>query len=195
MAHASGKQYKTKQKELILDCIRMHQGAFITIKDITAALKEQGAKVGTATIYRNLDKLEEEGIIARSTIEGIDGICYRFLPDAPEDVYFFLKCEKCGALSPVDCHELQKLYEHVIQHHHVRINPVKTVLYGLCETCLAQQDVQPEEAGQAKGDTQGGGQPSAQSFSQQAPQPGAPQVNAAGCRKLDAPVCSSCGEA
>lgn len=134
-----GKQYKTKQKELILECIRMHQGSFITIKDIVAALKDQNAKVGTATIYRNLDKLEEEGIIVRSTIEGIDGICYRFLPHAPEDVYFFLKCESCGDLSPIDCHELQKLYEHVIEHHHVRINPVKTVLYGLCESCLSLQ--------------------------------------------------------
>ena len=33
----------------------------------------------------------------------------------------------------------QKLYEHVIEHHHVRINPTKTVLYGLCEACLAKR--------------------------------------------------------
>ena len=136
----TSKQYRTKQKELILECIRTHQGSFITIKDLAGALEQQGAKVGTATIYRNLDRLEEEGIIARSTIEGIDGVCYRYLPDAPEGVYFFLKCESCGDLSPIDCHELQKLYEHVIEQHHVRINPVKTVLYGLCEECFARQN-------------------------------------------------------
>lgn len=134
------RQYKTKQKELILECIRMHQGSFITIKDITTALNERHEKVGTATIYRNLDRLEEEGIITRCTIEGIDGVCYRYLPDAPENVYFFLKCERCGDLSPIDCGELQHLYEHVIEHHHVRINPSKTVLYGLCEACLAKEE-------------------------------------------------------
>lgn len=134
------KQYKTKQKELILDCIRTHQASFITIKDISAALEKRDEKVGTATIYRNLDKLEEEGIIARCSIEGASGVCYRYLPEAPEGIYFFLKCEECGSLSPIDCHELQKLYEHVIEHHHVRINPVKTVLYGLCETCLAAKE-------------------------------------------------------
>lgn len=136
----TGKQYKTKQKELILDCIRTHQGPFITIKDITAELAARHEKVGTATIYRQLDRLEEEGIISRSTIDGIDGVCYRYLPDAPDNVYFFLKCEQCGDLSPIDCSELQHLYEHVIEHHHVRINPSKTVLYGLCEKCLAKME-------------------------------------------------------
>lgn len=100
-------------------------GCFFTSKDITSALADQGTKVGTATVYRNLERLEEEGIIARTSIEGTSSICYRFLPDAPEDVYFFLKCEECGNLSPIDCGELQKLYEHVIEHHHVRINPTK----------------------------------------------------------------------
>lgn len=114
-------------------------GAFFTSKDIVNALADQGTKVGTATVYRNLERLEEEGIIARTSIEGTSSICYRFLPDAPEDVYFFLKCEECGNLSPIDCGELQKLYEHVIEHHHVRINPTKTVLYGLCEACLAKR--------------------------------------------------------
>ncbi|MEF2845150.1 MAG: transcriptional repressor [Eggerthellaceae bacterium] len=132
------RQYKTKQKELILDCIRTHQGAFITIKDIDNALKARHEKVGIATIYRNLERLEEEGIITRTAIEGMDGICYRYLADTPDDVYFFLKCEQCGDLSPIDCGELQHFFEHVIEHHHVRINPAKTVFYGLCETCLAQ---------------------------------------------------------
>lgn len=137
--NGSTKQYRTKQKELILSCIQTHQGTFFTSKDIIAALADQGAKVGTATVYRNLERLEEEGIIARTSIEGNSSVCYRFLPDVPEDVYFFLKCEGCGTLSPIDCGELQKLYEHVIEHHHVRINPTKTVLYGLCESCLAKR--------------------------------------------------------
>ena len=135
---ASPRQYKTKQKECILECIRMHQGSFITIKDIISALEKRHEKVGTATIYRNLDRLEEEGIITRCAIEGLDGVCYRYLPDTPENIYFFLKCEHCGDLSPIDCGELQHLYEHVIEHHHVRINPSKTVLYGLCEKCLKE---------------------------------------------------------
>ena len=118
----------------------MHQGSFITIKDVLNALESRHEKVGTATIYRNLERLEEEGIIARCVIEGIDGVCYRYLPDSPDDVYFFLKCEHCGDLSPIDCGELQHLYEHVIEHHHVRINPAKTVLYGLCEKCLKEME-------------------------------------------------------
>lgn len=137
---AGSKQYRTKQKELILECVRTHRGPFVTPKDVACALEAQGAKVGTATIYRNLERLEDEGIIARCTIEGVDGVCYRYLPDAPDGVYFFLKCEDCGDLSPIDCHELQRLYEHVIEQHHVRINPAKTVLYGLCEQCLANHE-------------------------------------------------------
>ena len=83
------RQYKTKQKECILECIRMHQGSFITIKDIISALEKRHEKVGTATIYRNLDRLEEEGIITRCARAGIDGVCYRYLPDTPGNIYFF----------------------------------------------------------------------------------------------------------
>ena len=132
---SSPRQYKTKQKELILDCIRLHQ-LFYHYQRRNRSLRARHEKVGTATIYRNLDRLEEEGIITRCVIEGIDGVCYRYLQNSPENVYFFLKCEQCGDLSPIDCGELQHLYEHVIEHHHVRINPAKTVLYGLCEKCL-----------------------------------------------------------
>ena len=114
-------------------------GCFFHQQRYHKRLGRPGHQSGTATVYRNLERLEEEGIIARTSIEGTSSICYRFLPDAPEDVYFFLKCEECGNLSPIDCGELQKLYEHVIEHHHVRINPTKTVLYGLCEACLAKR--------------------------------------------------------
>ncbi len=63
------KQYRTKQKELILSCIQAHRKPFFTSKDVIRSLEEQGAKVGTATVYRNLERLEEEGVIARTTIE------------------------------------------------------------------------------------------------------------------------------
>ncbi len=108
MRDSSTKQYRTKQKELILSCIQAHQGSFFTSKDIVSALAEQGAKVGTATVYRNLERLEEEGIIARTSIEGTSSVRYRFLPNTPEGVYFFLKCEECGDLSP---HRLRRAAE------------------------------------------------------------------------------------
>ena len=101
MRDSSTKQYRTKQKDLVRSCIQAHQGSFFTSKDIVSALAEQGRESGNRyTVYRNLERLEEEGIIARTSIEGTSSVCYRFLPDTPEGVYFFLKCEECGDLSP-----------------------------------------------------------------------------------------------
>lgn len=78
------KQYRTKQKELILSCIQAHQGAFFTSKDIVNALADQGTKVGTATVYRNLERLEEEGIIAAPASKALPAFATAFFPTPPK---------------------------------------------------------------------------------------------------------------
>ncbi len=135
----TGKKYKTKQKEVITECIRENNNAYITIKELSHELEERGSKVGLTTIYRNLDKLEQEGIIGKVSIEGISGTCYCYLPQKEQSIMFYLKCERCGKLVNIDCPELAHLYGHLSKEHRIYINPGKTMFYGICEGCMDKE--------------------------------------------------------
>ncbi len=141
----TGKVYKTKQRECILECIRKKADAYITIQQLSEELERQDQKVGLTTIYRTLDKLEQEKAIAKITIDGVGATCYRYLP--PEDeVLFCMKCEHCGNVINIDCAELSHLYAHLSRQHHIAINPGKTLFYGTCEACCKTYAAAPERA-------------------------------------------------
>ncbi len=140
------RQYRTKQRELVLDCLRRHADAYLTAKQVEDELQRQGSAVGLATVYRNLERLEEDGLVARSTVGGTGGVCFRLLSEAPAHSRFYLKCESCGRMEPVGCSEIGGLYDHISREHHVRIDPVKTVLFGTCSTCLDGGPLPPEDA-------------------------------------------------
>ena len=133
----TGKTYKTRQRECILECIRKKADAYITIAQLSEELEKQGRKVGLTTIYRTLDKLEQEHAIAKISIDGVGATCYRILPQK-NDVFFSMKCEKCGNVININCSELSHLYSHVSNEHHIAINPGKTMFYGICESCVEQ---------------------------------------------------------
>lgn len=129
------KSYKTKQRECVLDCIRRQAGAYITIQQLSEELNARGEKVGLTTIYRTLDRLEQEKAIAKVFIDGMGATCYRYLPQ-DNDVFFSLKCERCGKVVNIDCAELSHLYSHLSSAHNIMINPGKTMFYGTCEQCI-----------------------------------------------------------
>lgn len=149
MATSERKHYQTKQRELIYACLCARPDEYLTARQVAKALDEQGVSVGMATVYRNLDRLASDGLVTKGSIEGNGGACYRLVRRRDEDgqgsaererTCFYLKCEECGELTPIECRELEGFYEHFAEEHHVRIDPVKTVLYGTCAACLGAQE-------------------------------------------------------
>lgn len=131
----AGKQYKTKQREAILNFVKQQKDHYVTVLQVADYLEVNQIKVGLTTIYRTMDKLVEESVLARVSIEGMNGTCYRYLPQSVTSVFFSMKCEECGKVVNIQCLELEKLYEHLLAEHCVEINPGKTMFYGICNQC------------------------------------------------------------
>ena len=125
------KTYLTHQHKAILSFVSGRKGCF-TAAELSEALRQQGEKVGLATIYRQLEKLEKAGTLQRIVTE--DGACWQCCDPEDHDC-FLLKCEQCGRISHVDCLQLSPLYDHISASHHFAINPRRTMLYGLCGSC------------------------------------------------------------
>lgn len=135
--------YKTKQRDELVEFLQTLEGRHFNVCDIHDHFRTQGKNIGTTTIYRQLDKLVDEGVVAKYILEPGSPACFEYVP-ADKHVHggvcFHLKCEVCGRLIHMQCDELNDISHHVMEEHNFRIDPMRTVFYGVCEECLKDEE-------------------------------------------------------
>ena len=130
--------YTTKQRQAVLTCLSARQAELISVCELAEDLRRSGNPVGVATIYRQLEKLEQTGHIHKVITE--EGAFYQYCDHASADrECFLLRCEGCGRILHLDCSHLRPLYDHLEQQHHVLINTRETMFTGLCDVCAAKR--------------------------------------------------------
>jgi Fur family ferric uptake transcriptional regulator len=128
-------KYKTRQNEVIKKCLEENKDGYVTVQQVMDYLKNRDISVGLTTIYRQLDRLVDEGFVTKVNVEGKSGACYQWMPEQEDQDVIYIQCEKCGEVSTMECHHLAELYHHVESDHHFKVNTKKTVLYGRCDKC------------------------------------------------------------
>ena len=135
-------KYKTKQMTELLTFLKSVKGSHVTVIDISDYFKKQEIAVGTTTIYRQLEKMVKEGIVAKYIVDGTSSACFEYIgsKDAESNsVCYHCKCEKCGKLIHLQCSEVEELRKHMIEHHSFEMDSLRTVFYGLCSECRKTQ--------------------------------------------------------
>lgn len=126
--------YRTKQRELIIEYMKNCPLPHITAGDILLHLRNEGASVGAATVYRQLDRMVESGQVRKFQLSG--GACYQYVGENENcREHFHLKCLGCGKLLHIDCDYLSTIAPHILEHHGFEVDNSKTVMYGLCGDC------------------------------------------------------------
>ena len=133
--------YKTKQREIVENCLKSNNERHLTVDEITDILRQKGADVGRTTVYRTLEKLIQEGRVRRYAAAKGDSACYQYLTDNACHEHFHLKCTGCGKLLHIKCEHMKELNEHILSEHKFRVDKLQTVLYGLCEDCAERQSI------------------------------------------------------
>lgn len=120
--------YKTKQQELLLSYLSGMKGKHFTAEEIRAHFEAKKISIGIATIYRQLEKLVNEGKIQKYFIDENSAACFEYAGEECRagEKHFHLKCELCG---------------HLKAEHGFVINPLRTVFYGLCSDCASKQKI------------------------------------------------------
>ena len=77
--------YATRQRSLVLECLKAHAGQYLSVADIAVDLTKKGSPVGVTTIYRALEKLASEGTVRR------------FVPDRTSPAVFEYLENPCAA--------------------------------------------------------------------------------------------------
>ncbi|MCR5484897.1 MAG: transcriptional repressor [Clostridiales bacterium] len=130
--------YTTKQGENIINLLKSTGGEHLTADEISLMLSERGCAVGKSTVYRRLEKLVENGSVRRFIIDEGKRACYQYVGESCKN-HYHLRCDKCGKLLHVDCDYLDKVADHILEHHGFVMNGEKTVIYGTCPECREKE--------------------------------------------------------
>ena len=131
--------YSTKQQQAVLRCLESRESEALSAQELAEELRREGFSVGLATVYRQLERLEEAGVVHKVNTESGAFYLYCSHGEGRRDC-FLLKCQRCGRIRHLDCDHLKDLYEHLETAHHFRIDPRRTLFTGLCEECAREED-------------------------------------------------------
>lgn len=137
-----GSEYRTRQRELIIERLIAARDRHITADELVEELRGDG--VGRSTVYRALERLVDKGEVRKYRLDD-GGSCYQYTggDDACRE-HHHLMCLRCGRLFHTECGFLDELSAHIMKDHKFRLDTSRTVLYGVCEKC-AEAEAEEEQ--------------------------------------------------
>ena len=69
-------QYKTRQREELLNFLRTTESDHITVGEVCGHFQRCGCPIGTATVYRHLERMVDEGLVNKYTIDANSPACF-----------------------------------------------------------------------------------------------------------------------
>ena len=135
-SHSPCGRRTTRQKALILECLKRMKGRHVTAEELAEALKRGGTPVGKATVYRYLGELEAAERLKRYRGAENGPACYQYI-DAESGCgqHYHLLCETCGEIVHFESDALESALQKLNEGNGFTINPTKIVFYGICKNC------------------------------------------------------------
>ena len=130
-------KYQTKQRSEIQQFLLSHPEEHFTAEQLQAELKESG--ISRATLYRTLQVMLLEGKVRKYEAGEGQSACYQCAMQPACAEHYHMKCRSCGRLIHMQCDMLRDLEEHIMKEHHFRLDPARTVFYGICEQCQRRE--------------------------------------------------------
>ncbi|UJA19942.1 transcriptional repressor [Thermoleophilia bacterium SCSIO 60948] len=109
------------------ECVR-------TAAEIADELRVRGTGIGTATVYRTLEALEELKLLQRLDLGGGSARYEPAFPDR-EHHHHHLVCEACGVVTPFEDDELERAIESLARRMPHRVGEHEVILRGRCPAC------------------------------------------------------------
>lgn len=103
-----------------------------TAEEVYDVVKKQEQSIGIATIYRNLKKLVDGGMLRELKLEK-QGVRY----DLVEHEHYHFICDTCGTIENFVIDELKNINPLVEKTTHGLITSKDLMFHGICHKCLS----------------------------------------------------------
>ena len=134
--------YKTKHRDQILSILQEHEREHMTAGQILDELRAGGYSIGVATVYRQLDRLVDEGAVNKYMVDAVTGACYEFKGEhSGESAYVHGKCEKCGKVVHIERRAVESAMQNLSGDggSGFELDCSRTLFYGICGECRRQK--------------------------------------------------------
>lgn len=116
----------TKQRELILSILKQSD-RHLTADEVFFLAKLKMPSIAMATVYNNLNAMNEIGVVARTHIDG-SADCFEIITE-PHD---HLLCDSCGRISDIRLPTLPSVFETAIG---TEIESYDLTVHYICPDC------------------------------------------------------------
>lgn len=124
-------QRNTVQRSLVLDAVRnLHSHA--TVEEIYNEVRKSHPNVSRGTVYRNLNKLAEQGEIGRVEMAGESD---RF--DHISQKHYHVRCTVCRRIFDVEMEYMNGLESKIRDKHGFDFSGHEILFRGICPDCKA----------------------------------------------------------
>ena len=119
----------SKQKDIVLRALDEHR-VHPTAEELYKYIHQEYSDIGVATVYRNLNKLAEQGIIRKIT--GLDGSSHF---DSCTEPHFHFICSCCGKIYDIPDNVGFDLIAKAEEFTDCKISSMDITFRGLCREC------------------------------------------------------------
>ena len=133
------KSYHTKTTDLISQFIQTKIDRGFTAGELSAFLKEHGVNVNKTTVYRNLDKMTENGQLVKHKSMVSDGFVYQASEEECNcDEHIHFQCCKCGSVIHLSDKKTSEYLKSISEELGLQINLNLSSFNGICQKCRTQ---------------------------------------------------------
>ncbi|HUQ42518.1 MAG TPA: transcriptional repressor [Candidatus Limnocylindrales bacterium] len=126
----------TVQRRLVLDALERARH-HVTAEQIASRIRAKNARIDPATVYRNLESLEELGYVTHTHFE--DRVTRWHLADSHRHGH--LVCRQCGAEAEVPMTLLEPLAKRLRNEHGFHADLAHSAVVGICRACAPVRSV------------------------------------------------------
>lgn len=128
---AQGKRV-TAQRRLVLEAVQRARH-HITADEVTRAVHAKDPKIDPSTVYRNLEALEESGLVSHTHLD--DRVIQWHRAEATRHGH--LVCRRCGDESEIPEPELAQMERRLRTRYGFEADLGHSAMVGLCRDCAA----------------------------------------------------------
>ena len=132
-------EYNTKPRNAIIEYLRENADIRFTARDILKALNAGGEGLDRSTVYRNLERLCNEGKLVKYRESDVNATCYQYSEEHGScHDHTHAQCSDCGKIFHLDNEILDEAAKKMKEDYGIEIDYGKTVIMCKCDECKSK---------------------------------------------------------
>ncbi len=133
-------EYRTKARSRIMEHLKAHPDRRFTAGEIYKEIGSQAESIDRTTVYRNLDRLCEQGKLVKYKEPNQEAWYYQYSEECSRcNAHMHARCSECGRIFHLE-NEFVEEFERKMQFvYGLDMNPSKSLIIGKCTDCNHKQ--------------------------------------------------------